>query len=1013
MNIQQIIEKSQNIFTNGFEQINETLYKAKYSVKNKTAGIYFLNFEKEITQDYFDELQYKYLADEFYNQEETLQWNIYLLFVNSNMSDELKIKILKDDKYARKLVFTDDEFSDYFKLEESKQTELPDIVSEWKDELNKVGLQDLYTTASIEVIVNNFLNNISSADKKRDQKPLEHIPIINKINSICLKDSYREYPKKIRDFNFGSVNLFTGSNGVGKTSVLESIELILTGNTQRNEGKRNETPNSITAVFNDNILDEYVHNNKKYKERGIKWYSRKDNERDNKTFESFNQFNFFNTDAAQQFSNASEKKTINESLKEIVLGEEYTTLKVKIDKVYNRLKSDLKKTTEVLDYKYNNLKLNKDRIAKLKIDKNFEELKENIKSNIENLKYKNAIDESNYSLTTLFINELNNELEFILRNKWLINYDTFIQIKEQLKTRVSLVSEKKKLYNDNINNSNKLISDRLKNENILVKANRFLKYIEIGNGKSIEEVELNIEKNKTSLQLINTLKDLTNLQLDIYNLKEEKKSVPTIINEKEESLNNKKGIYSTLKNEIDTLQNSFNQNQKLINQLRNLGKEILNHNSNKHNDNCPLCEQQISKDLLLSKLENEFSNDSIKNLINEKNKKIIDLLKVINSLETEINNLKNYHSVISKSIIGNENLSLETINKSIETTLKKEEDVLALKEMNDNILSRINDVRGSASEYTNIKSELSLIYQEKEIHKKQILEEIINELNYKIRFSFSEIDRLKSENIDIIENLNNGLKLKDYTESLDKIQEIVTSNETLIDSLNFSFDKIKQYIEIDNDEKIIDISKRINLLKENLNSLIQLENNQNEIKKLLSENTELENSIPTEEALKKRLNKAVNALKKLNNNGENSILQSFFDTNLDEIKDIFKTIHSPQEFTNIKFEDKKLVLFKEDDDATYQISQISTGQRGALVLSIFISLNRKLQDGPKILIFDDPVTFIDDFNALSFLDFLRYFIVKEKKQIFFATANKKFASLFKKKFEFLGEDEFKEFQLER
>jgi len=1011
MNIQQIIEKSQNIFPSGLDQINDTLYKAEYTVKNKTAGIYFLNFKKEITEDYFEELQYKYLADEFYNQEETLQWNIYLLFVNSNMSDDLKIKILKDDKYARKLIFTDTEFTDYFKLEESKQTDLPDIVSEWKDELNKVGLQELYTTASIEVIVKNFLNDSSPAEKKREDKPLEHIPIINKINSICLKDSYREYPKKIRDFEFGSVNLFTGSNGVGKTSVLESIELILTGDTQRNEGKRNETPNSISAVFNDNIPDEYVHNNKKYKERGIRWYKRRDNERDNKTFESFNQFNFFNTDAAQQFSNASEKKTINESLKEIILGEEYTTLKGKIEKVYDRLKSDLKKTSEVLESNNTTLDSNKKRIEALKIDRNFEELKENIKSNISNLKYRNSIDESNYSLTTLFINEINNELKFILNNKWLINYDSLIQIKEKLRTRISLVSEKKKIYNDNIKNSNKFISDRLKNENILVKANRFLKYLEISSRKDIEEVELNNEKYKVSLQIIDTLKDLTNLQLDIYNLKEEKKSLTTIIKEKEESLNDKRNSNNTLKNEIDTLQNSFNQNQKLINQLRNLGKEILNHNS--HNNNCPLCEQQISKDLLLSKLENEFSNDDIKNLINEKNKKTIDLLKEINSLEIEINNLKHYRSVISNSINGNENLSLETINKLIETTLKREEEFLALKKRNDNILSRINDIQGSTSEYTNLKSELSFIYQEKEIHIKQILEKIINELNNKIKLSFSEVDRLKSENIGIIENLNNRLKLKDFTDSFDKIQEIVTSNETLIDSLNFSFDKIKQYIDIENNENLIDISKKILLLKENLNSLIQLENNQNEIKKLLIENTELGNSLDKEEPLKKRLNKAVNVLKKLNNNGEDSILQGFFDTNLNEIKDIFKTIHSPQEFSDIKFEDKKLVLFKENDDMAYQISQISTGQRGALVLSIFISLNRKLQDGPKILIFDDPVTFIDDFNALSFLDFLRYFIVKEKKQIFFATANKKFASLFKKKFDFLGKNEFKEFQLER
>jgi exonuclease SbcC len=1008
MNTQQIIKQSQNIFPKGLEKMNDNLYKAKYAINDLTAGIYYLNFGNEITEDYFEELQYKYLADEFYKQEKSLQWNIYLLFVNSKISEDLKIKILKNDKYARKLVFTDVEFIDYFKLEKSIQSELPDIVSEWKDELNKVGLQELYSTASIEGIVSNFLNDKATTIKKRVVRSLGHIPNINKINSISLKESYRRYPQKIRDFNFGSVNLFTGSNGVGKTSVLESIELILTGDTQRNKGK-SEFPNSISAVLNENISDEYVHNTKKYKDRGIKWYNRRENEQGNQTYKSFNQFNFFNTDAAQQFSNANEWDTVNESLKEIVLGEEYTTLKGKIGKVYDRLRSELKKTSEILEYKKSTVQINNKRINELRIDKNFEELKENIKSNISNLKYKNPIDESNYSLSSLFINEINNELEFILNNKWLINYDKFIQIKEQLKTRISLVTEKKKLYNKNVNNSNKIISDRLKNENILVKANRYLKYIEIGNSKNIEESELSNEKYKVSLKIIKTLKDLTNLQLHIYNLKEEKKSLTTIIEEKEESLNNNINTYNALINEIDTLQNSFDQNQKLINQLRNLGKEILNHNS--HTDKCPLCEQQISKDLLLSKLENEFSNDNVKKLINEKNKKKINLLNEINSLEKEINNLKHYQFVISNAFNEYENLSLESINKSIETTIKKEEELLAQKERNDKIITRINDIEGSVSEYSNLKSELSFIYEEKDIHIKQILEEI-NNLNNEIRLSYKETDRLKSENISILESLNNGLELKDYIDSIEKIEEIVKSNETLIDSLNFSFDKIKHYIEIPNNENIIDISKKLSLLKENLISLTQLENNQNEIKKLLSENSNLENSLPKEEALKKRLNKAVKVLKKINNKGEDSILHIFFDTNLNEIKDIFKTIHSPQEFTNIKFEDKKLVLFK-DDDKPYEVSQISTGQRGALVLSIFISLNRKLHNGPKILIFDDPVTFIDDFNALSFLDFLRYFIVKEKKQIFFATANKKFASLFKKKFEFLGDKEFKEFQLER
>src|SRR5690554_1344777 len=80
--------------------------KGQLNINDKAAGIYYLNFNQEISEAEFEELQYKYLAEEFYNQEESLQWNIYLLFINSNISEDLKLRILKDDKYARKLIFT-------------------------------------------------------------------------------------------------------------------------------------------------------------------------------------------------------------------------------------------------------------------------------------------------------------------------------------------------------------------------------------------------------------------------------------------------------------------------------------------------------------------------------------------------------------------------------------------------------------------------------------------------------------------------------------------------------------------------------------------------------------------------------------------------------------------------------------------------------------------------------------------------------------------------------------------
>lgn len=182
MNTVQLIEQSKRVFTN-FEQVDNKLYRGKLSIQDKTAGIYYLNFNQEVLKKDFEELQYKHLAEEFYKQEENLQWNIYLLFINSDISDDLKLEILTDDKYARKLIFTDNEFIDYFELEKSQPSDLPDIVSNWKQELNSVGLQELYSPSSYDGIVRNFLNNTTPNVIENQGKSLEDVPVVEKIKS--------------------------------------------------------------------------------------------------------------------------------------------------------------------------------------------------------------------------------------------------------------------------------------------------------------------------------------------------------------------------------------------------------------------------------------------------------------------------------------------------------------------------------------------------------------------------------------------------------------------------------------------------------------------------------------------------------------------------------------------------------------------------------------------------------------------------------------------------------------
>jgi hypothetical protein len=133
--------------------------------------------------------------------------------------------------------------------------------------------------------------------------------------------------------------------------------------------------------------------------------------------------------------------------------------------------------------------------------------------------------------------------------------------------------------------------------------------------------------------------------------------------------------------------------------------------------------------------------------------------------------------------------------------------------------------------------------------------------------------------------------------------------------------------------------------------------------------------------------------------------------NAAEIARTFAGIHMPNEF-EIQVVQGKLVIIRRSTGAEVELKHMSTGQRAAFALSLFLAMNGRLRSGPPVLLFDDPVAHIDDINMLSFLDHLRQLAIGGSRQIFFATADNKLAGLFRHKFRFLG-SEFKELRLSR
>jgi ABC-type lipoprotein export system ATPase subunit len=129
------------------------------------------------------------------------------------------------------------------------------------------------------------------------------------------------------------------------------------------------------------------------------------------------------------------------------------------------------------------------------------------------------------------------------------------------------------------------------------------------------------------------------------------------------------------------------------------------------------------------------------------------------------------------------------------------------------------------------------------------------------------------------------------------------------------------------------------------------------------------------------------------------------------IEAIFGRIHAPAEFSGLG---KQLTtLVRKTGGTLTTLSQISTGQRAALALSIFLAQNAQLRTAPPVLLIDDPIAHVDDLNSLSFLDYLREVALAGGRQILFATANEKLATLFERKFDFLGQEKFRRYDLHR
>ncbi len=994
----EILDKADNLFRCVKRNIQEP-YEICYIDKSTywTEDNYLKYIENKIATNYYEHPGY-------------LQWNYYYYFISpENTIEENKEqkKIVEENGiYARKYIMSEAEFinwlNDYNSLKIGENGKInTDLYSQWIESLRKSKLYFVYDRdyTDFQPSVDKYLINGDFIDTEKISKNVgsSSVDVLDKITKIKLTE-FREYPKsEAGGYNFGTVNLIHGPNASGKTSLFDALELTITGKFSKGSAIKKF---KIELETNNNTKWKYPESSSSiYRNRDANWYMT-GQARVNRLNLNFNKFNFYNCNYAYELKSKSEN--ILDVITEIALGKEVNWLESRIIGFRDRFRDEYNYYLKQFD-KLNIDLTEKNNFLRLitETSDNSKEFKKNLIKQLNEKKWKFTNDNDDEQ----FLININNILQLVINCYTNITkklpLDSFDIAK--IRTEVSELKNKQSNFHtaknkiDELNNEIGIKKEEAsKLEKLQIVINELHKYIQNINIPLLIGLKDVIDSDMAALRSCELIQEQIQ-NYKISGLFEDEKTKSSTLKVIEDSYIN---IQNTTSQNINRVQSSISNIEenldslsKITSDIKSLGKEYIA--INPESENCPLCNTKFEREKLLEAIESTIENFS-------KSQTLLSLKQEIIQLNNDLNNINSKLVIIqaiknvSFLLFGDNSMNV-TYTEILQELDENAKNIISLtKSLNQNRLlqSQFEADQLSETKFGELQSKLKQ-FNDFEVLDRDKLVLIENALK-------SDIS-LISNTIDISEKL-----LQEKRKALIPFTDEDEVNLRIYQEVDIDYSQLAQYIDFNNNINFLNLQESITIIK----SAIEIFSN--EFHKSIAQNQtsimidsdikKMKTDLHTFEFKRERAKFAMDFLENLLiKYNKLSSLESYIGENRNELVKIFKLIHTPKEFKDIIFDNDKILL-KTYSDESRSLDEISSGQRTALALSIFLSLNGKLKKGPNVIFFDDPVTYVDDLNILSFFDFLRELSLQTKRQIFFATANNDVAFLFRKKFEFLKSD---------
>jgi exonuclease SbcC len=968
----------------------------------------------------------------YYEMPKALQLNQYLLFLvdeETSVSpdfDATRRRIESDLSFARKFIFTKDGLDKYVKnLRDAfgPPSRLEGPTDRWVEALNVVGLAGIYENRQRAGVIRSIEDGTigpAAIDEgalipavSKPPKPLaspEKVPFLEKVHLLNMG----EHPKE-RVIDLAPVTLICGENGAGKSTILEAIELAFCGENLRAPRKVVGRPDAAVEFVGKAGLTKFGTTSKERLALDLNWFG--SYSRQNAKLEySFNRYVFFNADSSYALQYTESEQTIANAINRLVLGEAANLMWGRIEEY----ETELRKTTVTRDNEYANAVSRQGTLTKLMAELSgpttaIEEVFQRAIKSLKALKFRSIPENEDQIGDDLIqsVSQLHDRLsELAGLTAWIpsANFSTVEERGKQIEKQLVQIQDsdqKHQKYSQALE-SNKTECSAF--EKRLMSLHRYQVYLRNGWMGLLQDVAALEKSEKEYSELMQLDKQLQRslvAQTDLDRTVDE-----VLVDEK-----GKNEVYAhelqSARSALEARERDVSERERMLSQIRSLARTYLDFEA--HAKECPVCATAFGAGELRKRVGEIFSAAAPTETSLVALSQAVQLSqKKFDELQSRLVALQVVHKIGSLLAARRPRSSIKTLLDSLDARLA---DGIAQSARLNGLRQSIQNLTQSGlsdSEFRGLRDLIPKAVASLDVEKQ---EQWIASETKKVNL---ELDKLGKRRVELQLEVEKLVRNFDQWRTTYQLSEgdasdllvYVRQISQRIGRTQELFSEISHVIRITREEefqsRVLAASVARDRVREYFVAQEQEKRRQSELQKLKLSEEAARKSRDVAKLKAQRVGKAYEAIVEIKKTHSLAhVAGDFFAAHLKRINTIFQNIHSPKEFSEVLVNLDSAVgdsgiRLRRNDGVVVEVGQISTGQRAALALSIFFTLNEKLSSGPSLILLDDPVVNIDDLNAIAFFDYLREVALTKRRQIVFVTANDRMANLFEKKFEFLN-----------